>query len=88
MLLRNLSVEDGLVNGTNLIVVKMLPKIIIARIVRSGNEDAIGKEVCIPRIVFRKENAAGGNSPYTHERRQFPLHVLDRAEVSDDNDDE
>ena len=74
MLLRNLSLEDGLVNGTKLIVVKMLPNIIIGRIV-SGNEDAIGEEVCIPRIVFRKENAAGGNSPYTHERRQFPLRL-------------
>ncbi|XP_046687531.1 ATP-dependent DNA helicase PIF1-like [Homalodisca vitripennis] len=65
LIMRNLNIGDGLVNGTKVIVTAISSRLITVRLI--GNTQPIG----IPRITFRFAFAEG--SPLRVCRRQFPL---------------
>lgn len=67
MLLRNLSVSQGLVNGTRLVVKAMQSKVLQCEIV-SG--DKAGQTVLIPGITCESTE---GTFPFKLIRQQFPL---------------
>jgi len=67
MLLRNLSVKDGLMNGTKLIVRKVKNRVVICDTI-----DANRRQVAIPRMNFEFFVHKQGQ---TVRRRQFPLRV-------------
>ena len=69
MLMRNISIADGLVNGTRLIVLPhRLSKFVLYCKVITGA--ASGQMVFIPRIFVEPSEA---NLPFVFKRRQFPV---------------
>jgi ATP-dependent DNA helicase PIF1 len=68
ILLRNMS--GGLVNGTRLIVVKLMQHIIDAEIVTGPDK---GRRVFIPRLIIIPSDTE--RMPFTFHRRQFPLRL-------------
>ena len=69
MLMRNLSVADGLVNGTRMMVLPHVnSKFILYCVVLTGS--AAGQKVFIPRIFIEPTTA---NLPFVFKRRQFPV---------------
>ncbi len=68
-LLRNLSPATGLCNGTRLIVIRMLYKVIEARII-GGDYD--GDIVLIPRISLTSQDSSA-QLPFKIRRQQFPV---------------
>lgn len=69
MLLRNLAPNDGLCNGTRLVIVRCAPHILEAQILTG---DKAGKLVFIPRISL---TPSSGELPFNMTRRQFPVRV-------------
>ncbi|XP_054266859.1 uncharacterized protein LOC128989030 [Macrosteles quadrilineatus] len=65
LIMRNLNIDSGLVNGTKVIVTAISPRLITARL--PGKTDPI----CIPRIQFVFPFVEG--SPLRVRRLQFPL---------------
>lgn len=68
MLLRNLSVDAGLCNGTRLKVVKCFKNIIAARIMSGMRADEM---VFIPRIKL--DTGEAHTLPFVLHRTQFPV---------------
>ncbi|CAJ0586072.1 unnamed protein product, partial [Mesorhabditis spiculigera] len=66
MLLRNLDVQNGLCNGTRLIVEQIQTRVLLCRFATGSRK---GKQVLIPRIDCQYEK----NIPFTLKRRQFPI---------------
>ena len=69
MLLRNLSIEDGLCNGTRLIVKHLHDNVIACDILTGVNT---GDRVLIPRVSLCPEDT---NLPFRLKRTQFPLRL-------------
>ncbi|UYV79871.1 hypothetical protein LAZ67_18000944 [Cordylochernes scorpioides] len=67
MLLRNLNTKRGLCNGTRLVVTKLLPNLIIAK-VRTGT--AVDQSVFIPRVYLAPIHS---EIPFILRRGQFPV---------------
>lgn len=67
MIIRNLSFNDGLVNGTKVIVTAAAPRMITVQ--KSGSTT----EFLIPRITFK--GPIYPSSPFEMSRRQFPLQL-------------
>ena len=68
MLLKNLNTNEGLSNGTRLIVARIKDNLVYASI-KSGPFQ--GQAVLIPRIVLRGSK----DLPFTIARRQFPIRL-------------
>ncbi|KAL7071440.1 hypothetical protein ACQ4LE_009184 [Meloidogyne hapla] len=66
MLIRNMNIENGLCNGTRMLVEEMRPNMIVCRLL-SG--DRAGQLVYIPRITL----CCDGEYPFDLHRHQFPL---------------
>ena len=73
MLIRNLDMSRDLVNGTRLIVTRLLSHTVVAKVMPL-NGPPNGTEVLIPRINF-KYDATDTGMPVGFTRRQFPLRV-------------
>ncbi|KAL4596305.1 hypothetical protein ACB092_12G154600 [Castanea dentata] len=69
MLLRNLNQNEGLCNGTRLIITRLATWVIEAEIITGTN---IGKRVFIPRITLSPSDSKW---PFILKRRQFPISV-------------
>ena len=69
MLLRNLNQNEGLCNGTRLIITRLATWVIEAEIITGTN---IGKRVFIPRITLSPSDSKW---PFVLKRRQFPISV-------------
>ena len=69
MLLRNLNQNEGLCNGTRLIITRLATWVIEAKIITGTN---IGKRVFIPRITLSPSDSKW---PFVLKRRQFPISV-------------
>ena len=69
MLLRNMSSQAGLCNGTRLIVKKMYRHVLDCEIA-TGAESHIGNRVLIPRITLSPSDDI---LPFTLKRKQFPV---------------
>ncbi|UYV61737.1 hypothetical protein LAZ67_1006206 [Cordylochernes scorpioides] len=67
MLLRNLNTKRGLCNGTRLVVTKLLPNLIIAK-VRTGT--AVDQSVFIPRVYLAPIHS---EIPFILRMGQFPV---------------
>ncbi|XP_044760319.1 uncharacterized protein LOC123317775 [Coccinella septempunctata] len=67
ILLRNLCLEDGLINGTRLLVLAVTDMLITAEIVTGR---FCGRRVLIPRMDLTSSDQ---NLPFVLKRRQFPL---------------
>ncbi|UYV73007.1 hypothetical protein LAZ67_10001499 [Cordylochernes scorpioides] len=67
ILLRNLNTKRGLCNGTRLVLTKLLPNLIIAK-VRTGT--AVDQSVFIPRVHLAPIHS---EIPFILRRRQFPV---------------
>ncbi|UYV67657.1 hypothetical protein LAZ67_5001502 [Cordylochernes scorpioides] len=67
MLLQNLNTKRGLCNGTRLVVTKLLPNLIIAK-VRTGT--AVDQSVFIPRVYLAPIHS---EIPFILRRGQFPV---------------
>ncbi|XP_076946888.1 uncharacterized protein LOC143618659 [Bidens hawaiensis] len=67
ILLRNINPNDGLCNGTRLIVTQLLPRIIEAKIMTSNR---IGHRVYISRIALIHKDK---ELPFSFKRKQFPV---------------
>ena len=68
MVMRNINKSQGLLNGTRVIITRLLDYQVIARIITDGPHK--GKEVFIPRI---KLFFSPSQLPYKMERIQIPL---------------
>ena len=68
MLIRNLSINDGLCNGTRLKVINLYTFNIEAEIITGSN---VGKKVFIPRIKL--DTGQNSSLPFILYRRQFPI---------------
>ncbi|KAL7077515.1 hypothetical protein ACQ4LE_003096 [Meloidogyne hapla] len=66
MLIRNLNIENGLCNGTRMMVEEMRPNMIVCRLLTG---DRLGQLAYIPRITLRCD----GEYPFDLHRHQFPL---------------
>ena len=66
MLLRNLNMNQGLCNGTRLVVNKMMRNVVEAKVITGKAKDSI---VLIPRIDLKTDSGL----PFELKRRQFPL---------------
>ncbi|XP_063990617.1 uncharacterized protein LOC135169496 [Diachasmimorpha longicaudata] len=66
MLLRNLSINEGLCNGTRLQIIELANNLLRCRIL---NGDKMGDIVFINRVTLYCENIF----PFTFKRRQFPV---------------
>ena len=66
ILMRNLS--NGLANGTRLIITKLAPRVLQAKVATGSQR---GSLVTIPRITFVPSDAA--HYPFTLKRLQFPV---------------
>ena len=69
MLLRNLSLKDGLCNGTRLIVRRLHNNVCDCEVLTGVRK---GERVLIPRIVFALDDT---NLPFKLNRVQFPLRL-------------
>lgn len=69
MLIRNVNQQEGLYNGTRLMVSQLLPTIIEATIITGTS---IRKRAYIPRIKFIHKNS---NLPFTFIWKEFPIKV-------------
>lgn len=69
MLLRNMSSQQGLCNGTRLIVKEMYRHVLECEIA-TGAAHHIGKRVLIPRITLSPSDDV---LPFTLKRKQFPV---------------
>ncbi|XP_045468086.1 uncharacterized protein LOC123676313 [Harmonia axyridis] len=69
ILLRNLCLQDGLINGTRLLVSAVTDVLLTAEIVTGR---FVGKKVLIPRMDL---TSADRNLPFVLRRRQFPVKV-------------
>ncbi len=65
LIMRNLNIADGLVNGTKVIVTAISSRLITVRLPQGT------MPICIPRIVYKFAFVEG--SPLRVRRRQFPL---------------
>jgi ATP-dependent DNA helicase PIF1 len=70
MLLRNLNLTKGLVNGARFVITHIGNYSLKCKFI--GNEDRRGEEVCIPRIHLRSEDGKHG---FGFLRRQFPIRL-------------
>lgn len=68
MLIRNLSINEGLCNGTRLMVLKMGNNVLQCKILCG---DKKGEIVFLNRITLHSEN----EYPFTFKRRQFPVKI-------------
>ena len=68
MLIRNLSINDGLCNGTGLKITKLFEYNIEAEIITGEN---IAKKVFIPRITLNTGESS--SLPFILYRKQFPI---------------
>lgn len=68
MLIRNLSIDDGLCNGTRLRITRLLKHNIEGEIITG---DKIGNRVFIPRITICTNETS--NFPFILHRKQFPV---------------
>jgi len=66
MLIRNLSINEGLCNGTRLIIIELADHLLKCKILTG---DKIGDIVFLNRITLYCENVY----PFTFKRRQFPI---------------
>ena len=66
MLIRNLSIEEGLCNGTRLLVKKMNDNVLCCEILTG---DKVGQITFIHRISLTSER----DYPFKFQRRQFPI---------------
>ncbi|KAL7075457.1 hypothetical protein ACQ4LE_005127 [Meloidogyne hapla] len=66
MLIRNLNIENGLYNGTRMMVEEMRPNMIVCRLLTG---DRLGQLAYIPRITL----CCDGEYPFDLHRHQFPL---------------
>lgn len=69
MLLRNLNQNEGLCNGTRLIVTHMGEKVIKTEMLTSTTKR---EPILLPRIILSPTES---NHPFTLKRRQFPIRV-------------
>ena len=69
MLLRNLSLKDGLCNGTRLIIRRLHNNVCDCEVLTGVRK---GERVLIPRIVFAPDDT---NLPFKLKRVQFPLRL-------------
>ncbi|XP_030964292.1 uncharacterized protein LOC115985490 [Quercus lobata] len=69
MLLRNLNQNEGLCNGTRLIITRLATWVIEVEIITGTN---IGKRVFIPRMTLSPSDSKW---PFVLKRRQFPISV-------------
>ena len=69
MLLRNLSLKDGLCNGTRLIVRRLHNNVCDCEVLTGVRK---GERVLIPRIIFAPDDT---NLPFKLKRVQFPLRL-------------
>ncbi|XP_010527539.1 PREDICTED: uncharacterized protein LOC104804874 [Tarenaya hassleriana] len=69
MLLRNINQQEGLCNGTRMIVTRLGNKVIEAEIITGSH---VGKKVFIPRIIMSPSDTKW---PFKLKRRQFPLRI-------------
>jgi ATP-dependent DNA helicase PIF1 len=67
MLLRNLQIQSGLLNGTRLLVLDLMPHVIQAQILKGSKAGSI---VFIPRIDCIGSDV---RMPFQLKRRQFPV---------------
>lgn len=65
--MRNLNIADGLVNGTNVIITAVSPRLITVR--KHGGSELFG----IPRIIFKFSAVHG--SPLKMNRLKFPIMI-------------
>ncbi|XP_018400734.1 PREDICTED: ATP-dependent DNA helicase pif1-like, partial [Cyphomyrmex costatus] len=66
MLIRNLSINEGLCNGTRLIIIELADHLLKCKILTG---DKVGDIVFLNRITLYCENVY----PFTFKRRQFPI---------------
>ncbi|CDO77896.1 hypothetical protein BN946_scf184952.g8 [Trametes cinnabarina] len=71
ILLRNLAPSRGLCNGTRMVIVQLLDRLIEARII-GGQHD--GELALIPRITLNPTDS-NGEFPFRLSRRQFPVRL-------------
>lgn len=69
MLLRNINPKLGLTNGTRLILLDVMPRVLHARIL-TGNHS--GTDVLLPRITLQPSDT---KFPFVLRRRQFPVRL-------------
>ena len=69
MLLRNLSLRQGLCNGTRLKVIRLHQNCIEAKLFQGPNSENI---ILIPRVKLAPSDV---NLPFTLERHQFPVRL-------------
>ena len=69
MLLRNLNVSKGLLNGTRLIVRKLYENCLDLQVI-SGEK--AGERILLPRIDL---SPADSSLPFSFKRRQFPIRI-------------
>ena len=71
ILLRNINLDEGLANGTRLIIRHLSANVIQAEIV-TGDARTRGRLVCIPRLSMTV-NPGEDDLPFTFNRCQFPI---------------
>ena len=69
MLLRNIDTNNGLTNGTRLILKRLYNQFLDAEVLTGT---AAGKRVYIPRMSLKPSDV---NLPFTLNRRQFPIRL-------------
>ena len=68
-LLRNLSLDNGLVKNTRVIITELGTRLIAVRVISENNHISSNEDILIPRISFTYQLPSG----HTLLRRQFPL---------------
>jgi len=76
MLIRNINTEDGLSNGTKLIITNLNKHVIEAKIITGKNIDT---KVFIPRIIFRSDEI---KDTLSIRRQQFPIRLAFRMTIN------
>lgn len=78
MLLRNICIEDGLCNGTRLIVLKINKCILHCSVLTGENK---GKIVALPKITLDTKEET--NLPFVLNRKQFPVRLAFAMTISE-----